>query len=132
MGRVADPVLKRFTARYLPRLRRRYRPELVLAFGSRARGDAIAESDLDLLIVAERFGAIPFLARASTVLGDLDPPFAVDLLCYTPEEFRRKQEELGIVSLALEEGIALPVRVPRARGRQAAAARPKAGKPPGD
>ena len=119
MGRVADPVLKRFTARYLPRLRRRYRPELVLAFGSRARGDAIAESDLDLLVVSERFRAMPFLARASTVLGDLDPPFAVDLLCYTPEEFRRKRGELGIVGLALEEGVVLPARAPRPRGRPA-------------
>ena len=123
MGRVADPVLKRFTARYLPRLRRRYRPELVLAFGSRARGDAIAESDLDLLIVSERFGAMPFLARASNVLLDLDPPFAVDLLCYTPEEFRRKRQELGIVSLALEEGIPLPARAARPQPRRAMSSR---------
>ena len=119
MGRVADPVLKRFTARYLPRLRRRYHPELVLAFGSRARGDAIAEGDLDLLVVSERFRAMPFLARASTVLVDLDLPFAVDLLCDTPEEFRRKREELGIVSLALEEGLPLPARAARPQRRPA-------------
>ena len=119
MGRIADPVLRRFTARYLPKLVRRYRPELVLAFGSRVRGDALAESDLDLLIVSERFGAMPFLARASTVLVDLDPPFAVDLLCYTPEEFRRKREELGIVSLALEEGLPLPARAARPQRRPA-------------
>lgn len=123
MGRIADPVLRRFTERYLPRLRRRYRPELVLAFGSRARGEAIAESDLDLLIVSERFGAMPFLARASTVLADLEPSFAIDLLCYTPEEFRRKREELGIVSLALEEGIPLLARAARPQPRRAMSSR---------
>lgn len=104
MGRVTDPVVRRFAARYLPRLRRRYRPELVLVFGSRARGDALAESDLDLLVVSERFRGMPFLERASAVLRTLDTPFAVDVLCYTPEELARKRRELGIVSLALEEG----------------------------
>ena len=107
MGRNVDPVVKRFVARYLPRLRRRYRPEMVLAFGSRVRGEALAESDLDLLVVYERFRGISFLERASTVLEDLDLPFATDVLCYTPEEFARKRRELGIVSQALEEGLPL-------------------------
>jgi hypothetical protein len=107
MGRVADPVLRRFAARYLPRLRRRYRPALVLAFGSRARGDALAESDVDLVVVSDRFRGVPFLERAARLLGDLDVPFAVDVLCYTPEEFHRKRRELGIVSAALEEGVPL-------------------------
>ena len=107
MGRIADPVVKRFAARYLPRLRRRYQPQLVLVFGSRARGDALAESDLDLLVVSERFRGMSFLERSSAVLTALDTPFAVDVLCYTPEEFARKRRELGIVSLALEEGVPL-------------------------
>lgn len=38
---------------------------------------------------------------------DLDLPFGADVLCYTPEEFARKRKELGIVSLALEEGLQL-------------------------
>ncbi len=107
MGRIADPVVRRFVSRFLPRLRRQYRPELVLAFGSRVRGEAIAESDLDLLVVSERFRGVSFLERASTLLADLNLPFAVDLLCYTPEEFARKSRELGIVSQALEEGLPL-------------------------
>lgn len=107
MGRIADPLVRRFAARHLPKLRRRYRPRVVLVFGSRARGEALAESDLDLLVVSEHFRGIPFLERASTLLADLDLRFPVDVLCYTPEEFARKRRELGIVSLAVEEGIAL-------------------------
>lgn len=107
MGRIADPVVKRFASRYLPRLRRRYRPELVLAFGSRVRGEGLAESDLDLLVVSERFRGVSFLERASMLLAELDLPFAADLLCYTPEEFARKRRELGIVSQALKEGLRL-------------------------
>ena len=99
--------MRRFAARHLPRLRRRYRPDLVLVFGSRVRGEALAESDLDLLVVSERFRGVPFLERASTLLADIDIPFATDVLCYTPEEFDRKRHELGIVSQALEEGLAM-------------------------
>lgn len=87
MGRFRDPLVRRFAARYLPKLKRRYQPSLVLLFGSRARGEALAESDLDLLIVSDRFRGVPFLRRISSLLTELDIPFAVDLLCYTPEEF---------------------------------------------
>ena len=107
MGRIADPLVRRFAARYLPRLRRRYQPELVLVFGSRVRGEALAESDLDLLVVSERFRGVSFLERASALLADLDLPFSADVLCYTTEEFARKRREHGIVSLALEEGLRL-------------------------
>jgi len=107
VGRIADPLVRRFAARYLPRLRRRYRPELVLVFGSRAGGEALAESDLDLLVVSERFRGVSFLERASVLLTDLDLPFSADVLCYTPEEFARKRREHGIVRLALEEGLRL-------------------------
>ena len=96
MGRIADPLVKRFQARYLPRLRRRYRPDLVLVFGSRAKGEALADSDLDLLVVSERFQGVPFLARASGLLSDIDLPFPADVLCYTPEEFAESAARSGL------------------------------------
>ncbi|MBI4560815.1 MAG: nucleotidyltransferase domain-containing protein [Candidatus Rokubacteria bacterium] len=104
---MADPLVRRFAARCLPRLRRRYQPALVVVFGSRARGEALADSDLDLIVVSERFRGVSFLERISTLLAELDPPLALDVLCYTPEEFARKRRERGTVSLALKEGIRL-------------------------
>jgi uncharacterized protein len=105
--RITDPLVRRFASRYLPRLRRGYEPELVLVFGSSARGDALADSDLDLLVVSGRFRGHSFLDRASTVLTDLNLPFGADVLCYTPEEFGRKRRELGVVRQALKEGVPL-------------------------
>jgi hypothetical protein len=102
-----DPRIRRFVEEHLQRLRQLYQPELVLAFGSRVRGDALEESDLDLIVVSSRFRGIPFLDRASRVLTDLDVPFAVDFLCYTPEELAEKREEIGTVAAALEEGLVL-------------------------
>ena len=107
MGRIADPLVRRFAAKYLSRLRLLYRPKLILVFGSRAKGEALEDSDLDLLVVSDQFRGTPFLERASKLLAELDLPFSADVLCYTPEEFARKSRELGIVSQALEEGLRL-------------------------
>jgi predicted nucleotidyltransferase len=91
----------------------RYRPEHVIVFGSRARGDALRDSDLDVLVVADAFREIRWLDRAVRVYDDCDIRFGVELLCYTPEEYARKRKELGIVRIASEEGTELltsPVR----------------------
>jgi len=37
----------------------------------------------------------------------LDNPGGLELLGYTPEEFEERRQELGIVGVALEEGITL-------------------------
>jgi hypothetical protein len=92
---------------YLPRLRERLAPLHVILFGSRARGDALSTSDLDLILVSPRFAAVPFLERPVRVLEVLGYPGGLELLCYTPEEFEAKREEMGIVRVAVEEGIAL-------------------------
>ncbi|MEK7668328.1 MAG: nucleotidyltransferase domain-containing protein [Gemmatimonadota bacterium] len=38
-----------------------FRPRRVLVFGSRVRGDALRDSDLDLLVVTEAFAALQWL-----------------------------------------------------------------------
>jgi uncharacterized protein len=103
----ADTRLKQFQEEFLPRLLRGFHPTLVIAFGSRARGEGLSHSDLDLLIVSESFGSIRWLDRSTEVLEALQLPFGTDLLCYTPAEYERKREELGIVRTATEQGIVL-------------------------
>jgi predicted nucleotidyltransferase len=79
----------------------------VIAFGSRVRGDALSTSDLDLVLVSPWFASVPVLRRAVSVLEMLGYPGGLELLCYTPEEFEQRREELGIVRVAVEQGIAL-------------------------
>lgn len=107
MAQVQDPKLADFVRRHLPALRERLSPLQAIAFGSRARGDALSTSDLDLILVSPRFASVPFLKRPVEVLEALNYPGGLELLCYTPEEFAEKREELGIVRVALEEGISL-------------------------
>ena len=53
MDRVDDDLLRRMTATIVDAVD----PEKVILFGSRARGDAEADSDFDLLVIeAEPFG----------------------------------------------------------------------------
>ena len=107
MAQIQDSKLAEFVRRHLPALRERLAPLRAIAFGSRARGDALSTSDLDLILVSPRFAAVPFLKRPVEVLEALDYPGGLELLCYTPEEFEEKREEFGIVRIALEEGIFL-------------------------
>ncbi|MEK7701916.1 MAG: nucleotidyltransferase domain-containing protein [candidate division NC10 bacterium] len=107
MAQTEDRKLAEFIRADLPMLRDRLAPLRVIAFGSRVRGDALSTSDLDLILVSPRFAAVPFLRRPVEVLEMLDYPGGLELLCYTPEEFEEKRRELGIVRVAIEEGITL-------------------------
>jgi predicted nucleotidyltransferase len=107
VAQAVDERIERFRRDFLPRLIREFRPTKVLVFGSRARGDALKESDLDVLVVADSFAPIRWLERSVRVLDRVPVPFAIELLCYTPDEYSRKVEELGIVRTATEEGVEL-------------------------
>jgi hypothetical protein len=107
VAQAEDPKLAGFVRDYLPVLRARLAPLQVIAFGSRVRGDALSTSDLDLVLVSPWFASFPYLRRAVAVLELLDYPAGLELLCYTPAEFEQKRRELGIVRVALDEGVAL-------------------------
>ncbi|NPV71188.1 MAG: nucleotidyltransferase domain-containing protein [Firmicutes bacterium] len=79
---------------YIAALRRHGIPaEKVYLFGSRARGDARPESDIDLILVSSAFSGMPAWKRWE-VLGDalaevLEP---IEALAYSPEEFEAKKD----------------------------------------
>jgi uncharacterized protein len=89
-------------------LQRRLAPHLggalkAIVFGSVARGEADAWSDLDLLIVADT--RRPFFERFKDFAGIYDVWPRLDLLVYTPDEFEEMVEgENPLVLQALGEG----------------------------
>lgn len=102
-----DKRVEIFRSSYLPRLIDRYHPVRVLLFGSRSRGTALKESDLDLMVVSKSFEGVPFIERAYQVIWILRTPFPIEIICYTPEEYERKKDEIGIVRIASQEGVDL-------------------------
>jgi predicted nucleotidyltransferase len=76
----------------------------VVLFGSHARGQAGADSDVDLLVIAE--SDLPRHKRSRQLHLMFKPyPFAMDILVYTPEEVdSERQFEFSFISRALREG----------------------------
>jgi len=79
-------------------------PERLVLFGSRARGEASPNSDLDLLVVQE--SSEPRYRRSVpyyTALADL--PVEVEVVVYTPDEVKAWQEVAqAFVTTAIREG----------------------------
>ena len=107
-----DQQVSLLVERYLETIERLYEPEAVWLFGSRAVGDASATSDIDLLVVSERFAQVRRLRRRSTFLRETGLAQAYDLpvvdpLCYTPEEYRVGLQQPTIVAEAVATGVQL-------------------------
>jgi predicted nucleotidyltransferase len=89
------------------RIVRGFSPRKIILFGSRARGTAAAESDVDLLVVTDRPGS----RRQQAVAIDLalaDILVAKDVLVVGVEELERDRDVVGTIAYpAWREGIVL-------------------------
>jgi predicted nucleotidyltransferase len=81
-----------------------FKPRRVVLFGSWAAGTATAESDVDLLVIAESDEPVHVrMARAQRALRGLTVP--VDVFVHTPAEVARFGQWLShTVAVALREG----------------------------
>lgn len=82
--------------------------EELIVYGSVARGDHTADSDVDVIIVSPDFAGTDFHARAAEYHFEWDTeehPIP-DLIILTPTEFQeRKSRDSDVVSVANRDGI---------------------------
>jgi len=75
--------------------------EKISLFGSYARGRADLFSDLDILVIMDTDK--PFIERPGQIHSLLALPVDADILCYTPEEFRRMRDTPFIRKILKDE-----------------------------
>ncbi len=107
MGGLENKKAMSLLRRFKKDIRSRYNIERAILFGSRAGDDWLFTSDVDVILVSRDFEGIPFRKRIADVLGFWDGDVDMEVLCYTPEEFRRKKNQIGIVRQAEDEGISI-------------------------
>lgn len=81
-----------------------------ILYGSRARGDSLRDSDVDLMLISPRFEGTRPHRRLPALHEAWDPslPF-LEVLAYTPEEFEQARKCLGIERIAHREGIRITI-----------------------
>ena len=78
----------------------------VILFGSRATsGKTHKDSDIDLIIVSNKFEKINSIKRASLMYNYWTLKLPVDFLCYTKKEFDERKNRITIVREAVLNGI---------------------------
>jgi predicted nucleotidyltransferase len=73
----------------------------IILFGSAARENITAWSDLDLMVVLD--SDLPFVKRLGLLYERIQPRVGLDLLAYTPQEFENLRER-PFIRQALREG----------------------------
>ena len=102
MGTRKDKVINTF-ARVV---KKNFSPCRLILFGSRATGKAKRESDYDFIIISPKFKKMEWEVRSTRAYHlKRNIPAAMDIVCYTPEEFEKKKKQIGIVQQAVKEGI---------------------------
>jgi|SRR3989344_6508374 len=74
-------------------------------FGSMASGSHHKDSDVDLILVSEKFRGKNVMQRSPPLHMKWRLKYPVDMLCYTPEEFNKLKRQITIVREAVRSGI---------------------------
>jgi len=82
---------------------KQYKIDSMFLFGSRARGDELLSSDADVIVISKDFSLFHFRKRPDAFLDRWKLPIDLEILCYSPEEFRRKKKEYGLVQEAVKQ-----------------------------
>lgn len=105
-----SPVAERWLPIIKRRIVERFRPERIVVFGSQARGDAQADSDIDLLVVVSDDRDRRELVRSIRV-ALADVTVSKDIFVTTPRDAARYGDVIGsIIEPALREGVTVYAR----------------------
>jgi len=102
---IPDKRVIQFQIEAVPKIIEHFHPEQILIFGSRAKNQQSDDSDLDVIIISDKFKAIPFIKRYGMLFSLIKFPIHVDYICYTAEEF----EDIKTRSVIINDALSGPV-----------------------
>jgi hypothetical protein len=95
--------------RIIKKLKKKNRLDKVILFGSFARNDFGKYSDVDIIVISEKFKGIKKLKRSPKLYYEihhnLGLRYDVDIACYTPDEFNSLKNTNFFIKEAVKEGI---------------------------
>jgi len=101
-----DKKTNKIVKSFVKAVRKKIPSSKIYLFGSRVKGNAKKDSDYDFLIISKDFKGSNFEERCAEIYFiKRKIPAAMDILCYTPEEFEKQKKQISIVRVAVEEGI---------------------------
>lgn len=111
MGKKANVEAINLARDFKEKAKDKYAIEKIILFGSQATGMTREGSDIDLLVVSEKFRNRDKAASMSQLLEEWHlvqkKTVPVDFICLTPEEFDEMSKQITIVRQALKEGVAI-------------------------
>ena len=86
------PKINRLIQQFGRRLARRIDVDRIVLFGSRARGEALHECDIDLAVISPDFAGMHLFRRMELLAREWGLSEAADIFGYTPQEFEQASE----------------------------------------
>ena len=83
--------------------------EEAILFGSRAVNQHLKRSDVDLIVIDDKFGTMKFVDRLVFLHRHWHLPYFLEGLPYTREEFEQLEKTRGIIQEAKAHGIVIRV-----------------------
>ncbi|MBI4016816.1 MAG: nucleotidyltransferase domain-containing protein [Candidatus Aenigmarchaeota archaeon] len=96
---------------FLQKVKRKFVPDKIYIFGSRAAGKAARISDWDFIVVSKCFKGVDGYRRSVAIYELAAGDFALDVICFTPQEFENRKKEVSIISEAIEKNTLVEVSV---------------------
>jgi len=88
--------------KFAKKVKKEFSPDKILLFGSKATGKDWKRSDYDFIIISKKFKDMHWLDRISKLVNLWDSLSDIDILPYTPEEFKEKKKTSSTVRSALK------------------------------
>ena len=90
---------------FIRAVKRKFAPVRIILYGSRAKGTAHKDSDYDIIVISPAFRRINFLDRGAKLYYlKRNIRVAMDIIGYTPEEWKKKTKGITMMREIAREG----------------------------